>query len=804
MTNSDQETDSEHDSMTLTTSLKPNLSLKKQNAKGFALLGLSDSILRAVKRKGYNLPTPIQRKAIPIALSGRDVVAMARTGSGKTAAFLLPMLEKLKQHSPHGARALILSPTRELALQTLTFLRELGKFTNLNAVGILGGDRLEDQFSALHKNPDIIVATPGRLLHIVMEMDLKLKSIEYVVFDEGDRLFELGFSEQLSETLNRLSPSKQTLVFSATLPTSLVEFTRAKLTQPVLIRLDVENKISEQLKLTYFTCLDSDKSAALLHLLRNFIPVNQQAVVFFATKHHAEYLQSVMEFSNLSSAIVHSGLDSSARTSVVADFRAKKIRFLMVTDLAARGIDMPFLDNVVNYHFPAQAKLFIHRVGRVARAGRTGTAFSLVDPEETPYLFDTLTFLGRQLAVPTSQELAQDRSDMIGKYPRVFLSQSQEMIVALSSKHAELDPMKECSERAYKKYTKTKQKASSESVKRAKMARVKFDSLPSHPLFVEGNCSSSDDVLSVLRNVRVPTIFEALGKTSNNVKPFEMMARKNALHGDKIAFKRDRMMHQQSGEDSIFDFRAAKDKQDTQQQFFVPYEKANFNRMEEQALSVNPDKVALDVNSDHLVGQQQQNRGLVWDRKKKRFTGADALAGQSNVKKIRTESGAVIPASYKTNKYQEWMKKSKVDQVEEREERPVEKKERPAFVSSYSAKFGSVVEFLDDPEEGAKAAKKHWRPGMKKEKPMPKKEGPGLRVLGMFNRKDRAARNRRENQEKKQAHGIRQATVDRHHGQVRKAEVVLKARKRKERIRIKMNKGSNKKKNKTQTHKKRR
>lgn len=182
---------------------------KRKKSGGFQSMGLSFPVFKGIMKKGYRLPTPIQRKTIPLIMDGKDVVAMARTGSGKTAAFLIPMFERFKAHSAKvGARGLVLSPTRELALQTLKFTKELGRFTGLKAAVILGGDRMEDQFEALHGNPDIIIATPGRFLHVMMEMDLKLASVEYVVFDEADRLFELGFSQQLHEILHRLPDSR--------------------------------------------------------------------------------------------------------------------------------------------------------------------------------------------------------------------------------------------------------------------------------------------------------------------------------------------------------------------------------------------------------------------------------------------------------------------------------------------------------------------------------------------------------------------------------------------------------------------
>ena len=251
-------------------------------------------LMRAILKRGYNIPTPIQRKTIPLILEGRDVVAMAKTGSGKTACFLIPLFEKLKQREmKNGARALILSPTRELAIQTFKFIKELGKFMDLKTILVLGGDSMDTQFSAIHTLPDIIVATPGRFLHLCVEMDLKLNSIQYVVFDEADRLFEMGFGEQLTDTLKRLPESRQTVLFSATLPRLLVDFATAGLSDPVLIRLDVESKIPEALDLKYIYCRPDERYATLLVLLKNVIPTDAQTVVFAGTQHHVELLSMV-------------------------------------------------------------------------------------------------------------------------------------------------------------------------------------------------------------------------------------------------------------------------------------------------------------------------------------------------------------------------------------------------------------------------------------------------------------------------------------------------------------------------------
>lgn len=329
---------------------------KKKKSGGFQSMGLSYPVFKAIMKKGYKVPTPIQRKTIPVILDGKDVVAMARTGSGKTACFLLPMFERLKTHSAQtGARALILSPTRELALQTLKFTKELGKFTGLKTALILGGDRMEDQFAALHENPDIIIATPGRLVHVAVEMNLKLQSVEYVVFDEADRLFEMGFAEQLQEIIARLPGGHQTVLFSATLPKLLVEFARAGLTEPVLIRLDVDTKLNEQLKTSFFLVREDTKAAVLLHLLRNVVRPQDQTVVFVATKHHAEYLTELLTTQRVSCAHIYSALDPTARKINLAKFTLGKCSALIVTDLAARGLDIPLLDNVINYSFLPRA-----------------------------------------------------------------------------------------------------------------------------------------------------------------------------------------------------------------------------------------------------------------------------------------------------------------------------------------------------------------------------------------------------------------------------------------------------------------
>ena len=321
----------------------------------------------------------------------------ARTGSGKTAAFVLPMIERLKSHSPKvGARGLILSPSRELALQTLKVIKEFGKGTDLRCVLLVGGDSLEEQFSAMAANPDILIATPGRFLHLKVEMGLDLASVRYVVFDEADRLFEMGFAVQLVEILHALPSSRQTLLFSATLPKSLVEFARAGLQEPRLIRLDAESKISPDLESAFFTVKGQEKEGALLHVLSDIIqiptgetkatieakegkpskkrkhneidrpkagksPTEHSTIVFAATKHHVEYIANLLRHSGFAVSHAYGSLDQTARKIQVTDFVTGMTNILVVTDVAARGIDIPVLANVINYDFPSQPKIFIRK-----------------------------------------------------------------------------------------------------------------------------------------------------------------------------------------------------------------------------------------------------------------------------------------------------------------------------------------------------------------------------------------------------------------------------------------------------------
>ena len=285
-------------------------------------MGLSTAIYRSVMRKGYRMPTPIQRRAIPHILAGEDVVAMARTGSGKTAAFLLPLFERLKAHSTTvGVRAVVLSPTRELALQTHKFARELSHFVAppLRFGLLVGGDAMEEQFDELSRNPDALIATPGRMQHVLHDTQLALSRVEYLVFDEADRLFEMGFAVQIAGIMATMPDERQCLLFSATMPPILADFTRARLHEPRL-SASTSNQLSDAL-VAFFKVRLHEKAAALVILLQSALPRDQQMIVR-PTRHHVEMLHELLQ---AGLTLLHLRLlDAAARKIALGKFRAGK------------------------------------------------------------------------------------------------------------------------------------------------------------------------------------------------------------------------------------------------------------------------------------------------------------------------------------------------------------------------------------------------------------------------------------------------------------------------------------------------
>jgi len=460
----------------------------------FQGLGLSQPTYKAIMKMGYNMPTPIQRKTIPTCLDGQDVVAMARTGSGKTAAFLIPIVERLQSHSVSvGFRAVTLAPTRELAMQTAKFFRQLARFSDIRCCLLVGGQAMEAQFDHLANNPDVVIATPGRLMHHILEAELSLSRVEMLVFDEADRLFELGFAEQLHKILEATPMSRQSLLFSATLPAQLVSFSRVGLKDPVFVRLDVETTLSDSLDLWYLYVRKDEKIAAALSVLRFLAKPGKSTIMFVATKHHVEFFGDLLTKVGLSVAVVYGSMDQDAREENIARFRKKKASILVTTDVAARGIDVPLLDYVLNFDFPPSGKLFVHRAGRTARAGRSGLAISLVAMDDLPYTVELMLFLGRKLAVADGSVPADGKTPLLGSLPPLE-HEIEQLTMLMEDEGSELQAFHKSMVASYGLYNKTRPAASKQSVSRAKQlledcggpARLQ---MLVHPAFQDGTGS---------------------------------------------------------------------------------------------------------------------------------------------------------------------------------------------------------------------------------------------------------------------------------------------------------------------------
>ena len=339
-------------------------------------------MVKSLREMGIEKPTEVQDKLIPRILQGQDSIACAKTGSGKTLAYMLPMVSQLKeQQSIAGIRALILVPTRELALQTGNVTKKLLKYSNMKYSLIIGGHDYTGQFESLVSNPDIIVATPGRLLEMVLATQFSFKSLKYLVLDEADQLMEAQYKEQVYQLISRLNKDRVTVLLSATIPESLKEFSVIGMREYSLVRLTTEYQLSQDLELHALETQTELKPALLLDLIRNHIPSDEQAIVFVASKYQVDFLELLLnEMLGLKTSFLYSKMDQEQRGYHLENFRSKKNQFLVVTDLCARGIDIPNVGFVINYDFPATLKTLVHRCGRTARAGRTGISYCFFNP----------------------------------------------------------------------------------------------------------------------------------------------------------------------------------------------------------------------------------------------------------------------------------------------------------------------------------------------------------------------------------------------------------------------------------------
>ncbi|NOQ36486.1 MAG: DEAD/DEAH box helicase [Methylococcaceae bacterium] len=354
----------------------------------FSQLGLSPSLLKAVAEQGYETPTPIQQQAIPAILEGHDIRAAAQTGTGKTAGFSLPILEILSKQvssqKPRPIKALILTPTRELAMQVYESFKTYGKNTHLISEQIFGGVNINSQIKRLHRGADIVVATPGRLLDLAQQRKINLSQVEYLVLDEADRMLDMGFIRDIRKIISLLPKKRQNLLFSATFSNEIKTLSKQLLNNPVEVEVARSNSTVESIDQLVYGIKRENKRELLAYLIGN--GHWKQVLIFVRTKHGAERLGKQLKHDGIRCATLHGNKSQSARVKALSDFKNGSITALIATDIAARGIDIDHLPHVVNYDLPMVAEDYVHRIGRTGRAGKEGVAISLVCEDEIKLL----------------------------------------------------------------------------------------------------------------------------------------------------------------------------------------------------------------------------------------------------------------------------------------------------------------------------------------------------------------------------------------------------------------------------------
>ncbi|MBU1657845.1 DEAD/DEAH box helicase [bacterium] len=378
----------------------------------FSTLGLSAPLLKAIQEQGYSEPTPIQKQAIPVILSKRDVLAGAQTGTGKTAGFTLPLLQLLSEKAPlkssNHIRALILTPTRELAAQVGESVAVYGKYLPFKSTVIFGGVKINPQIANLKKGMDIVIATPGRLLDHVGQKTIDLSKVECLILDEADRMLDMGFINDIKKILAVLPRSRQNLLFSATFSDEIKKLSDGLLNSPALIEVARRNTASEKVGQIVHPVDRERKRELLSHLITtgNWA----QVLVFTRTKHGANRLTGQLEKDGITAVAIHGNKSQNARTKALADFKKGEVRVLVATDIAARGIDIDQLPHVVNFELPNIAEDYVHRIGRTGRAGNNGEAVSLVCIDEHEYLKNIEKLIKRDIPKTTLQGFKPDPS----------------------------------------------------------------------------------------------------------------------------------------------------------------------------------------------------------------------------------------------------------------------------------------------------------------------------------------------------------------------------------------------------------
>ncbi|HLK29731.1 MAG TPA: DEAD/DEAH box helicase [Puia sp.] len=388
----------------------------------FEQLNLIEPLLKAVKNEGYANPTPIQEKSIPIILNRKDLLGCAQTGTGKTAAFAIPMLQILHeqknlQNGPRTIKALILTPTRELAIQIEESFAAYGKYTGLQQMVIFGGVSQHNQTQTLRRGVDILVATPGRLLDLIEQRFISLQHIQLFVLDEADRMLDMGFVHDVKRIVAKLPLKRQTLFFSATMPPEIQKLANTILSNPEKVEVTPVSSTADTIQQSLFFVEKKDKTSLLLHLLKNK-SINT-ALVFTRTKHGADKVAQNLNRAGIKAEAIHGNKSQQARQRALTNFKSQQTRVLVATDIAARGIDIDELTHVINFELPNVPETYVHRIGRTGRAGASGIALSFCDQEEKEFLRDIHKLITKSIPVINDHPYAMSNTSLV-IYPSAY------------------------------------------------------------------------------------------------------------------------------------------------------------------------------------------------------------------------------------------------------------------------------------------------------------------------------------------------------------------------------------------------
>lgn len=392
----------------------------------FEQLDLISPILKALQEEGYTSPTPIQEQSIPIVLKGKDLLGCAQTGTGKTAAFSIPILQKLyKTDKNKGIKALVLTPTRELAIQIDESFNSYGRFTGVRHAVIFGGVPQKSQTDALRRGVDVLIATPGRLLDLINQGFISLKTLEFFVLDEADRMLDMGFIHDIKRILPLLPKKRQTLFFSATMPPEIAKLANTILFQPEKVEVAPVSSTVDMIQQSVYFVDKKDKNHLLLSLLKN--PEIESVLIFTRTKHGADKLAKLLVKEGTEAAAIHGNKSQNARQRALNSFKDHTLRVLIATDIAARGIDVDQLSHVINYELPNVPETYVHRIGRTGRAGHEGVAIAFCEPEELPYLKDIQKLIGIRIPVVANHPfISTETTIAIEKKKEVMKDQAKE------------------------------------------------------------------------------------------------------------------------------------------------------------------------------------------------------------------------------------------------------------------------------------------------------------------------------------------------------------------------------------------